>query len=154
MLHSLFTTQEESIEVFLLHTDIRREKVEELKDEKRVLYLDPDIIVNGSLRAFYHMDFEGAQLAAARDRPTGTDHVQRLQIKHAYVNSGMLLMNLEKMRERGKEELLRLLDEKKEELQFPDQDLINLFWTDLKQVEDAYNISPKILYLKEYLLLP
>lgn len=128
-----------------------------LSDVERVLYLDPDMIINDSLRSFFHMDLGGAALAAGRDRPTGMDNKARLNLNRdtVYVNSGVLLMDLKKMRERRKEELLLLLEEKKEELIYPDQDVINLFWEgSIKVVEDAYNLNANILFLKEYLCMP
>ncbi len=201
MLYSLFSTQEEPVTVILLHSDIRKEQVGELKafcefygekfsevriegglfeeapvvryfskemyyrllcpwllpEEDRVLYLDPDMIVNASLSSLYHMDLEGAALAAGRDRPIGMDHEKRLCLKKGtiYVNSGMLLMDLKKMREHGKEEIFELIKERRNELLFPDQDVINLFWKDnIKVVEDAYNFNSNILYFKEYLCTP
>lgn len=128
-----------------------------LSDVERVLYLDPDMIINDSLRSFFHMDLGGAALAAGRDRPTGMDNRARLNLNRdtVYVNSGVLLMDLKKMRERRKEELLLLLEEKKEELIYPDQDVINLFWEgSIKVVEDAYNLNANILFLKEHLCMP
>lgn len=128
-----------------------------LPGEDRVLYLDPDMIVDDSLSSFYHMDLGGAALAAGRDRPINIDHRKRLRLGRdtIYVNSGMLLMDLKKMRERSKDELLRLIEERKSELIFPDQDIINLFWEGSIQVmEDAYNLNPNILFLKEYLCTP
>lgn len=72
-----------------------------------------------------------------------------------YVNSGMLLMDLKRMRERRKEEIFDLIKERKNELMFPDQDVINLFWGDnIKVVEDVYNFNSNILFFKEYLCAP
>ena len=201
MLYSLFSTQEEPVTVFLIHTGISAASVEMLKnfsssyggellevkieedtfaqapvmahfskemyyrllcpwllsDVERVLYLDPDMIINDSLSSFFHMNLEGAALAAGRDRPAGMDNRARLKLNQntVYVNSGVLLMDLEKMRERNKEELLFLLEEKKEELIYPDQDIINLFWEgSSKVVEDCYNLNANILFLKERLCTP
>lgn len=201
MLYSLFSTQEEQVTVFLMHTEISAASVEMLKrfcasfgeellevrieedifenapvmeyipkemyyrllcpwllpDVERVLYLDPDMIVNASLSSLFYMDLEGAALAAGRDRPTNIDNRARLNLNRdtVYVNSGVLLMDLKKMRERRKEEILLLLEEKKEELLYPDQDIINLFWEgSIKVVEDAYNLNANILFLKEYLCTP
>lgn len=128
-----------------------------LSDVDRVLYLDPDMVINDSLSSFFHMDLGGAALAAGRDRPTGMDNRARLNLNPdtVYVNSGVILMDLDKMRERREEDILRLLEEKKEELLYPDQDIINLFWEgSIKVVEDCYNLNANILFLKEHLCTP
>lgn len=128
-----------------------------LTQEERVLYLDPDLIINDSLSSLYHMNLEGAALAAGRDRPIGMDHEKRLSLQKGsvYVNSGVLLMDLKKMRERNKEDIFRLMEERRSELLFPDQDVINLFWEgSIKMLEDACNLNPNILFLKEFLCTP
>lgn len=127
-----------------------------LPEEERVLYLDPDIIINDSLSDFYQMNLTDAVMAAGRDRPTGMDHRKRLKLKPdtVYFNSGVLLMDLRKMREeKSVQEIWELLRMWEEELLFPDQDLLNLMWEGkVKYVEDAFNLNVNILYLREYFL--
>lgn len=127
-----------------------------LPEEERVLYLDPDMIINASLSDFYHMDLAGAAMAAARERFTGMDDIKRLGLKPdtVYVNSGVLLMDLRKMRkEMNMEEIWQVLRMREEELLFPDQDLINIMWEGkIKYVKDGYNLNVNVLYLKEYLM--
>lgn len=127
-----------------------------LPEEERVLYLDSDIIINASLSDFYHMDLAGAAMAAVRERFTGMDDINRLGLKPdtVYVNSGVLLMDLRKMRkEMNTEEFWQVLRMREEKLLFPDQDLINIMWEGkMKYVEDSYNLNVNVLYLKEYLM--
>lgn len=127
-----------------------------LPGEERVLYLDPDTIINDSLSEFYHMDLAGAAMAAARERFTGMDDIKRLRLKPdtVYINSGVLLMDLKKMREEMDiEEIWQTLRAREEELLFPDQDLINIMWEGkMKYVKDGYNLNVNVLYLKEYLM--
>ena len=78
------------------------------ESEDRVLYLDPDILIRGSVEEFYHLPFDGKMLIAMPDPPQTNDpkcpdnrpHWQRLGIPEGstYVNSGVLLMNLKRMR--------------------------------------------------------
>lgn len=121
-----------------------------------MLYLDPDTIINDSLSEFYHMDLAGAAIAAVRERCTGMDDIKRLGLKPdtVYINSGVLLMDLKKMREEMDiEELWHVLRAREEELLFPDQDLINIMWEGkIKYVKDGYNLHVNVLYLKEYLM--
>ncbi len=200
MLYSLFSTQEEQITVFLVHTEISAESVEMLKvfctslggellevrikedtfenapvmehfskemyyrlfcpwlllNEERVLYLDPDMIVNGSLRSLWEMELDGALMAAVRDRTIGVlgcRMKRELKKDSVYFNSGVLLMDLKRMREEIKqEEISALITKWKDDLEFPDQDILNLLCEGrIRQVEDAYNMTPILLYLKEYL---
>ncbi len=129
-----------------------------LPGEERVLYLDPDMIVNGSLENFFHMDLGKDVMAAVRDRPAGMDNKARLGLKDhsVYVNSGVLLMDLKKMRERKSvEDVQKFLAQNGKEMVFPDQDIINSMWEgDIRQVPDAYNLNPNVLYLKEYVQTP
>ena len=69
----------------------------------RVLYLDPDIVVNGNLQELYDTPLNGYLFAAAT-------HVREIMRKinvlrlgmhedGTYINSGVLLMNLKLLRE-------------------------------------------------------
>lgn len=127
-----------------------------LPSEERVLYLDPDIIVNDSLRSLWEMELDGALLAAARDRTIealGSRTKYKLKKDSVYFNSGVLLMDLKRMREEIKREEVRaLMIDRKEDLEFPDQDMLNLLCEDrFKLIENAYNLAPIFLYPKEYL---
>ena len=78
----------------------------ELQEAKRVLYLDADILCLGSLKDLYETDLEGYYLAAAEDKwiALGDDPKYKGFKKgigfsnEKYINSGMLLFNLEKIR--------------------------------------------------------
>jgi lipopolysaccharide biosynthesis glycosyltransferase len=75
--------------------------------EERVLYLDSDIVCNGNLEEFYHMDFEGCYLIACAQDDTflhEPDAVQKNwdEVKAArgeYFNTGVLLLNCRRFRE-------------------------------------------------------
>lgn len=130
-----------------------------LPQENRVLYLDPDIIVNGSLSDLWNSELDGMLLAAARDRIImllGSGIEDKLPKDAVYMNSGMLLMDLEKIRaEFDQNRIQDLLLREGTRLQFPDQDMLNILWgTQIKQVEDCYNLNPNLLYLKEYVKMP
>ncbi len=102
---------------------------------KRVLYLDPDIMIRGPVHSLYETDFQGQVLLGSPDTPAGKtsiidgEHKARLGLceNDVYVNSGVLLMNLPKIRETFVlEDFLRQAEKRRDVLKFPDQDMINV----------------------------
>lgn len=81
----------------------------------RVLYLDIDMVVNGSLKEFYNIEFEDNYLIASQEYYNAKNEpaepfekflkVENFDINKAsrggYFNSGALLFNLKKFREEG-----------------------------------------------------
>lgn len=121
----------------------------------RILYMDPDIIVTGSLRRFYRMDMKNAFFAGARDRlQDGLRKKADPSRPYTYINSGVLLCNLKLLRKEQKvEEVFDYIKENAQRLEFPDQDLINELYRDrIVYVSDCYNFNPNILYWEEYFL--
>lgn len=114
--------------------------------EVRVLYLDPDILIQGSLAPLYHADLHGRTIGAVSDYAVNhmlSECKERIGIPKevSYVNSGVLLFDLVKMRESfSLNRMYAILEEKKEALSFPDQDLINLYFAgDICYLERTYN---------------
>lgn len=113
------------------------------KELKRVLYLDPDILVINPLRDLWEMDLRGNLFATAAH--TGktelANHVNRLRlgVDHDYFNSGVLLMNLGLGRQIIQPEILfQYVEEHALELVLPDQDLLNALYGDnMIQIDDA-----------------
>lgn len=128
-----------------------------LPEENRIIYLDPDIIVLDSLRELWEIKLEGCEIAAVRERlAISKEHRQQLgmQENSVYVNSGVLLLDLKKIREkRNVEEITAVIRKKEKEIyRFPDQDVLNILWENqMKIVPDIYNLNPNIRYLTEYL---
>ena len=88
------------------------DKLGEIPD--KLLYLDADIMFNRDISLLYNMDIEGVQYAAARD------HYGKYLVYPNYINAGVLLLNMKRVREDGLFERAReLLREKK--LRFADQ---------------------------------
>jgi len=59
----------------------------------KILYLDADILFNRDIRLLYDVDIEKYEYAAARD------HYGKYLVNPNYINSGVLLLNLKKIRE-------------------------------------------------------
>ncbi len=80
----------------------------------KILYLDADIMFNRDIDLLYSVDVSAVEYAAARD------HYGKYLVNPNYINAGVILMNLQKMRETGILTRARaLLREKK--LPFADQ---------------------------------
>lgn len=124
----------------------------------RVLYLDPDMVVNDSLKEFYEMPLDNCFFAGIRDRlqdDKKSPYWKELGFsgKSHYVNSGVLLCNLQLLRkEQNIQDVFQMLSERGERLKFPDQDLINVLYEGrIKRAADRYNLNPNHLYWWEYL---
>ncbi len=96
---------------------------------KKVLYLDCDIIVNGSIKELWNTDISNYPLAAVEDMWSNVDaNYERLSYdkKFHYFNSGVLLMNLDYLR---KYDLVKHVYEyakaNYEKLYYGDQDILN-----------------------------
>ncbi len=105
-----------------------------LKDIKKVVYLDCDIIVKKSLSELYSVDITDYALAArsATGYPEGSykENMDRLGLPMVegsfYFNSGVVFMNLEKIRnENIEDEFFEYLKVNSQIIQFADQDTLN-----------------------------
>lgn len=113
------------------------------KEVERVLYLDPDILVINPLRPLWELELEGRMFAAAAH--TGktelANNVNRLRlgVEHDYYNSGVLLMDLGRVRARVRpDRLFAYVQEHARELLLPDQDLLNaLYGNEVLPLDDA-----------------
>ena len=102
-----------------------------LPDTEKCLYLDVDICVNGDLTELFQTNIEEFYLAGViaagylRPEERAQRALAELEIDslHTYVNAGVLLMNLEKMRNEGLESVFEELLEKRYTSQ--DQDILN-----------------------------
>lgn len=123
-----------------------------LKDYDKAIYIDCDTITQADVAELFNQDISEYYIAAARDFNSIVNIVQYpkidsyfnklLKIKNMenYINSGVLLMNLPKLREIDlPKKTFELLDIHKE-LLYPDQDLINLICVDnIKFLHPGWN---------------
>lgn len=70
-----------------------------LKREKKVLYLEGDVIVQKDLSLLYATELEENMLAAVRDSSTLSSTTKLTRQVKCYFSCGVMLLNLEKMRE-------------------------------------------------------
>ena len=84
----------------------------------KIIYLDTDIMINGDIKQLFNIDISNYELGVVKDR------YGKVFIKRTYFNSGVLLMNMKKIKE------TKLFDRVKEmclekKMMFPDQSALN-----------------------------
>jgi len=92
------------------------DKIEDLP--KKIIYLDTDIMINGDIKELFDIDISNYELGVVKDR------YGHIFIRPNYFNSGMLLMNMEKIKQTN------LLAKVKDfcvnnKMAFPDQSALN-----------------------------
>ncbi|MDY6378129.1 MAG: glycosyltransferase family 8 protein [Bacteroidales bacterium] len=118
---------------------------------EKILYLDCDIIVNGSLKELFEMDMEGYAVAAVPDESCHNDeYYQRLEIPRdsLYFNAGVLLMNLKHWRETNVlKRCLAFIRSSAEKLYLYDQDVLNkVLYQEKKWISFTYNFQNGFLW--------
>lgn len=106
-----------------------------LKDEKKCVYLDGDTMVRKDISDMFDINMDNYYIAGVRDFNViinkDSKYYQELGIPNlnSYVCSGMLIMNLEKIRNDNLNDTLDKIiaeNDKKKSLRFPDQDALNI----------------------------
>jgi lipopolysaccharide biosynthesis glycosyltransferase len=114
---------------------------------ERALYLDSDVIVNGSIRELYLTELGDYYLAAVREAHFDRHLQLEMSEDAAYFNSGVMLMNLNKWRTgQVKERVIEFVKRKPEAIEFVDQcgtnSVINGRW---KSLHPKYNFQTSFL---------
>jgi lipopolysaccharide biosynthesis glycosyltransferase len=108
----------------------------------KILYLDSDILVEKDLSELYKTNLDGIYVAAVADMAGMVEESLHLRLGlEKYLNSGMMLLNLEKMREENISD--KLLDAKLNDKikQFMDQDAFNqVFAGNVKWLSSTFNL--------------
>lgn len=99
------------------------DKVEDLPD--KILYLDIDMMAGDDISKLYNIDISDYEYAAVKEK------YGHWLIRYDYINAGMLLLNMNKIKETGLLEKARKLI-KTRKLLFADQDAI--FWSTKKKL--------------------
>ena len=108
--------------------------VEDIPD--KLLYLDIDMMIDGDIAELYNIDIEDYEYAAVKEK------YGCIFIRPDYINAGMLLLNLKKIKE------TRLLEKarvkiKTKRMQFADQDAVYWSTTKKKLLPRRYNEQSK-----------
>lgn len=106
----------------------------------RVLYLDTDVLCRADFADLYYMDMSDYDIAGVADR-YGKWFFGNI-LKHNYLNSGVLLINMENIRKDGLfEKCRRMCRDKK--MFMPDQSALNKLASKCK-LPEKYNAQGKI----------
>lgn len=116
-----------------------------ITEYKRCVYLDADIIVRGDLKELLKVDLGSNYLAGVKDcgliSTHETQHQKHLGVPSVkeYINAGVLVMNLEKIRE---DDLVPLfLEQAKKDNMHEDQDVLNkCCYGSIKTLSMRYNL--------------
>lgn len=104
------------------------------EDLDRILWLDSDLIVKGSIAEFYYQELNPYSLIACMnmgESKTGFDNRKRLGLPDDYVyfNAGVLLLNLDYLRKKTTpEKILRFCHENIDKIMLQDQDVLNMLY--------------------------
>lgn len=114
--------------------------------EERILWLDGDIIVNGDISGFYNTDLNDNYYAACEDIAISRGKIKEeydnlgWSSNEIYVNSGVLLINLDKLRADGitRSNIAGFAAANKPKLRYPDQYILNAMFHDRIKFEDSF----------------
>lgn len=112
----------------------------------RVLYLDPDMIINGSLGELYDMQMGTAFFAAASHIGSLLHFFNKLRLdmdeESPYINSGVMLMDLQRLREeQDTDDVFDYIESHRGKLLLPDQDIISGLYGDRIIPLDPYRYN-------------
>ena len=116
-----------------------------LPDLDKVIYLDCDLVVCKDLKSLWETDVNDVAVAMAPDlwyQDKGT--LSRLGINNYYLNSGVIVMNLDYWRKHDvQNRLLSYIVDLGNELIYNDQDALNVILQDeRRQLPVKYNVTP------------
>ena len=125
------------------------------RDYNKILYLDCDLIINCDIAELYNMDLEGNSLGAAtglarqHEDDQYKEYIENtLKIqKEKYFNSGVLIFDIEKLKDKNFFDLcINTLKQLKEPV-FPDQDVLNIVFEDnVKYLDCSYNFGWNLIH--------
>ena len=118
-----------------------------ITDYDKIIYLDSDIIVNANIKDLYQINIDGYLLGGVEERCLyQTDYISsylNFSKDDLYINTGVLLMNLKKMRQ--EQFFKKILLESKNLMPFikySDQDILNILAKGkIKKIDCIYNMT-------------
>lgn len=123
---------------------------------RSVLYLDCDVIVNGSLRELEQIDLTDYAFAAVPElcMPDVQKEYIGLDSADQYYNSGVLLINLDYWREHHiTQQFLDYYASVNGKLLYPDQDILNHCCKGhILPISHRYNLAPVLHYFPRYFI--
>ena len=129
-------------------------------DADRVIYIDCDIVVRGSLEPLWKIDIDNYALGAVYQGMNSLtkDDFERLGIpkEMGYFNAGVLLINLDYWRKHQvTERLFDYIKNNFHKIKQHDQDTLNaVLYNEVKPVSYAWNYLPQFFLVKKGLTFP
>lgn len=113
---------------------------------RKIIYLDADLVVMDSLVELWSIDLESNYLAGSPDEG-GVLQMRRLglPLSHNYINAGICVMNIAKMREVDLDNLYaEALYKNYELVTLQDQDILNItFVNKIKRIHPRWNVQSR-----------
>lgn len=110
---------------------------------KKLIYLDCDIIVSGRLEDMFNRDVEGKAFLAVKDCVSKA-YKRKIGLKPSdtYINAGVLLMNLDRLREIPIAERMKtFVDKYSSAMSYADQEIVNsIFQGDFGILPPEYDV--------------
>ena len=123
-----------------------------LPDCKKILFLDSDLIVNGNIEPLFDTDISEYYFGGVEERCLyGTGYIEdvlKFTPEEIYINAGVLLCNLKKIRDEGVvDKFFTAIELLKGFTKYDDQDVINIVGKKkIKKIDCIYNFTPYHLY--------
>ncbi|MDR0911120.1 MAG: glycosyltransferase family 8 protein [Methanobrevibacter sp.] len=124
-----------------------------LEDIDKVLYLDADSLIQGSLKEIWELDIDNYYYAGVLDVIPPIYKLNSMiegKIDDVYINTGFLLINLKRWRENKVEEkFIKFINKHKGKFLHADQSILNgVFKSNVKIIEPKYNVLQPFYDLK------
>lgn len=116
------------------------DEIDEIPD--KILYLDYDVVVRKNFDEFYYQDIKDYEFAGVLDY-YGKWFFRKNIFKFDYINSGVLLLNIAKIKETGLFKKARKMCEEKK-MFMPDQSALNKIAISKKIMPRKYNDQRKL----------
>lgn len=118
-----------------------------LTENSKVLYLDSDLVVTGSISPLFDIDLDDYYLAAVEDNTSVVDMAKNklgLTKNQLYFNAGVILINVLKWKESEiSKKVTKFITENPEKISFSDQCGLNKILADKwKRISISWNLSP------------
>lgn len=128
------------------------------EEVEKILYLDADMVCAGDIAELYDISLDGHMWAGAIDGGATIDDLNRLGLPetHQYVNAGVAIINVKKLRECFTEsDIINPIVANHEKWIYLDQDFVNkVFHGDIKIISNKYNFLTKIFTYEDLSLNP
>lgn len=121
---------------------------EVLPDIEKIIYLDCDVQVKGSLNELFNINLGENFIGAVKD--IGSEKLCKYWNLNEYYNSGVLLLDLNKLRKiKFTQNLTNYINQYDSKLLYPDQDIINLYFKhQIKPLDQKWNFQCLHFYRK------